>query len=113
MALKAAVKKRLVKALRSGKYTQTQFELCNDEGFCVLGVLYDIEADDYWVLNDPESPTDTEYVPKTGFDSDIDYLPPTFMKQVGLTRDEATDISLRNDSGDTFEQIANYIERWL
>jgi len=52
MKMKKAVKKRWVKALRSGKYRQGEFKLCTrhkgGSKFCCLGVLAHEELDAEW-----------------------------------------------------------------
>lgn len=40
--------KKWVKALRSGKYKQTQYFLRNEGGFCCLGVACDLYNSNHW-----------------------------------------------------------------
>ena len=44
------IKKRLIVALRSGDYKQTRGALCEDGGYCCLGVLCEL------AMIDPDSP---------------------------------------------------------
>ncbi|MEM8598339.1 MAG: hypothetical protein AAGF99_00320 [Bacteroidota bacterium] len=44
--MNAAIQDRWLAALRGGGYSQTQGQLRDDHGFCCLGVLSDVVADD-------------------------------------------------------------------
>lgn len=84
-----------VVALRSGKYVQGH-GLLRDEynRFCCLGVLADITSGD-WVNRDFQEFGAVELL-RNGY--------------CGLPAIQQNTLSHRNDSGDTFTQIADWIE---
>ena len=112
-------KDKLVYALRSGEYTQTHGCLRNDTGFCCLGVATDIyirETGKNWV-------TITGSTERYGLDVgdpailDVSTLAHEVkdwfgMKtQTGVIFDnDASTLSILNDSGYTFKEIAEVIE---
>ena len=107
-------KKRWVKALRSGEYTQAENQLClvdsdRSESFCCLGVAYDVLYDGDWELDG------NSYGIR--FDSDgessIEWrtLPQVILDKIGLTHEDEAKLAEMNDEGMTFEQIADYIEK--
>ena len=100
------VKKRWVAALRSGEYEQTAGKLRDEVGFCCLGVLYDIEADDWW--ENVGGPCWLTH--KDGMGA---RLPEWLSDQVGISIDDQSYLAGMNDNGKTFKQIAAYIERYL
>ena len=104
--------KKWVKALRSGKYKQAHDVLFNGEGYCCLGVacivagkkfVHKVEANDYVVERTKEYahlPSSVKKLMK------IKYVTGEFTdKDGGLG--SLTDM---NDSGKTFEEIADFIE---
>lgn len=112
---RAEVYELWVKALRSGKYKQTQGQLRNEEatedrwkassktytGFCCLGVLCDLAIKDGGL-----GPWDEQ----GGIDS-CDDVPPTMMKWMGLENDMMGHlIELNDDEGLSFDEIADVIE---
>jgi len=127
--MKPEVKSRLVEALRSGKYKQTngylQF-IKTDEftspGFCCLGVLSEIAK------NDPEIPVDSrlhpcgdsmEYfstVPKSdpgAFDKSTAFLIDEVAEWSGITAEVSGALMGVNDNGGSFELIADLVEEYL
>lgn len=108
------IKAKWLEALRSGRYTQTRGvlnrvkpEFCaggyEPAGMCCLGVLCDIVDPNRWVK------VGSGYVMGWGLDIQTGYPPVEFCEEVGLGSYDMI-LSARNDSGDTFEQIADYIE---
>ena len=107
----------LVAALRSGKYTQTTGALHRVDGsMCCLGVACSL------VYN---KPTGTENPGCFTYNNSVGTLPPKAIKYFGFnsydgSRDDSGDIFMNNthhpsladanDSGCTFDQIADYIE---
>lgn len=83
------IKTEWLKRLRSGKYKQCTRVLHDGVGYCCLGVLHKI-------LYKPK-------VPKLWDESDP---PPRFK----MNRDTAAILGKMNDEGQTFSQIADYIE---
>jgi hypothetical protein len=98
-----------IKALRSGKYKQTIGSLRNSKGFCCLGVLCDLASKD----GGPK--WEQGYGTNMSFDGHQCLLPNPIHHFVfdaaeshdprGLVRD--------NDSGRSFAEIADRIEREL
>jgi hypothetical protein len=117
--MKPEIKEKWLKALRSGEYKQGQENLHPKDGsFCCLGVLTDIYIKE--IGRDWEEDSSC-YV----FNGCGGLLPSEVMKWAGLESEEAWDNTLRmsdeeynslsvmNDSGRTFEEIAEVIEREL
>ena len=108
------IKQKWVSALRSGDYQQTQGRLRKEDGFCCLGVLCDLYAKDNNVEWEPPGYNDA-YV----FQEFESNLPSSVMEWADLeycnphvNGGESTLVRL-NDSGCTFEQIADVIEEQL
>lgn len=101
------IKDRWVAALRSGKYKQGRGTLCsydglsNERSFCCLGVLAD--------LIDPEGWKVRSYVSLSWRDPSCT----TDLKQDTLDLDPQRKLIWMNDVGDTFADIADYIEAHL
>ena len=108
------IKQKWVSALRSGDYQKTQCYLRTDDGFCCLGVLCDLygkENNVEWnLVNNGHN---------YEFQDRESYLPSSVKKWAGVEDSnpfvndgESTLVSL-NDTGCTFEQIADVIEKQL
>ena len=125
--IKADVKAKWLKALRSGEYKQIKSELhnsfcgeyCNEEGYCCLGVLTDIYLKEH-KLNWGDKDASEIYIKQSdgylhspvsewaGIDSDN---PMVVVKTgCGEMHRSLTDL---NDSGSTFNEIADLIEPQL
>jgi hypothetical protein len=108
------IKQKWVSALRSGEYQQTQRYLRTDNGFCCLGVLCDLygkENNVEWNLanngHNYEFQEFESYLPSSVVEwSGIEEVNP-------LVNDEESTLANLNDSGSTFEQIADVIEHQL
>lgn len=135
------IKERWIAALRSGEYSQSAGYLGTDEGYCCLGVLCEIALQDQVVIKTKDSSIDENFVYTSKIDPvDRDYgvLPlavvawsgmpnrnpsitsakeevsPDIFSKLGDEYDEVTaTLSGFNDSGATFEQIADLIEKYL
>jgi hypothetical protein len=121
--MKKNVMEKWVKALRSGEYNQTKNYLCTDSGYCCLGVLTDIYiqetiedaplfAQNWEEANKDHTREETIYA----FDHENEILPSSVQQWAGL-RDHcgtynSTDkcLTVLNDTGWTFEKIADVIE---
>lgn len=109
------LKKKWVEALRSGKYRQTQYTLrdeCN--GFCCLGVLADV-ANLRWKKKPHNGnfslyKKDYSCVALGEPDPHTSYTP---LKENICPFEFQKDLSSMNDSGHSFEEIADYIEENL
>ncbi len=108
-----AVKKRWVKELRDPERKQCQRKLHKADGsMCPLGVLWDIEADGWWLLDDKRlSPCYGIDVGHGGIR--YAYLPLEFRAGIELSGRDQETIASFNDSGPTFPQIADWIEENL
>ena len=125
--MKKTIANKWVKALRSGKYTQTKNNLCDDVGHCCLGVLCELYIKDTKDNIKSESGT---------FDGQSELLPPIVMEWAGmglcankdcgtfLIEDKQVCLASWNDGQSrpfrnkdnsvvkgTFENIANVIEK--
>jgi len=92
-------KARWLEALRSGKYKQGKQRLRKGDSFCCLGVLCDITDSSGW--------SGDEYLGHTGL-APIDVL-----RGCGVPFCAAEQLATLNDSGRSFEEIADYIEKKL
>lgn len=113
------IKSKWLKALRSGRYKQTQTMLKDDIGYCCLGVLCTVVGakwredphDEYMravldgkVINEPGS----------------EVLRLVFLRKIGLTKVRQEVLTNMNDGNGnkgvpahSFKQIADYIEKNL
>jgi hypothetical protein len=108
------IKQKWVSALRSGDYQQTQRRLHDENGFCCLGVLCDLygkENNVEWnLVNNGQNYEFQE------FES---YLPSSVRKWAGVeacnphVNDGESTLVRLNDTGCTFRQIADVIEKQL
>ena len=105
-----AIKKKWVKALRSGEYAQCKGELAiagkKYDTFCCLGVLCDVAGDHedfmFWRERPPEGGAIifseyTEFRRLCGIDDEA----------------ESTLVKMNDDDGASFKKIATYIEKNL
>ena len=107
------VKEKWLNALRSGDYQQTQSCLRKEDGFCCLGVLCDLYGKEHnveWNLGD-----DGTYYE---FQDNESILPLSVIEWAGVEDDNPeicgeTPLSLLNDNGSTFNEIADLIEEHL
>ena len=110
MAINVKNMKTWVKALRSGKYKQTTSVLHDEEGFCCLGVACDISGLGKWKSGLYEK----RYAIDGGAGS-VSVLPIPVRDWLGLKSTNPTvgqkQLSIYNDAGKSFEEIADIIER--
>ena len=92
--MKKTVKEAWVKALRSGRYKQANSRLEYNGRFCCLGVLCKTLR---MPIDDARHPLATEF------------LNDAVLQKVGLANHEQITLSTMNDSGFSFEAIADYI----
>ena len=104
-----------VAALRSGVYNQTTGMLHNEKGYCCLGVLCDIHANE---TNTPWVPDAFSFV----YDGDREVLPSIVRKWAGLKHKDPTvkvdgaheALSNMNDTQlKSFNELADVIEKGL
>ena len=118
------LKKRWVKALRSGEYQQGKNVLCRttrsgNDKFCCLGVLIDVgtsrgewEKIGYGIWNFTIPPTKGNEDLSDLFQA-IDYLPAVLAEKINLPHYQQMVLSEMNDRGATFNEIADWIEENL
>ncbi len=119
--MKAEIKNKWLKALRSGDFKQAVGELHNLDtgGYCCLGVLCDI-AKQEGVVIERKNAHSSRYIPADGndyFGSDA-LLPQAVQKWAGFEvsspsfadGDDVHFLSGMNDGGASFAQIADAIE---
>jgi len=100
-------KKKWVEALRSGKYKQGKGALHRRNCFCCLGVvcmLFDISPTQLGEAGYIQNRDD-----KYTVDADVSMIP-DLIKGDNIENEIVTFISNSNDSGSTFEEIADWIE---
>ncbi len=126
--LNPAVKEAWVKALRSGKYPQTQARLRRETpvmrdgiaihgiGFCCFGVLCDIRDPSKWIHTSPRG------TKGYGDEFSTHMPPPDVLEWAGFPGEDlpkvtiqgtTTTLDVHNDQGKTFTQIADAIEAQL
>jgi hypothetical protein len=112
--MKKSLKRKWLAALRSDEFTQTTGELRvrdfdGSVSYCCLGVLRHIMH--------PKSNAESKCVhDDTGYEIEgtgPGYLCSAHEKEAGLCRDVQHKLSVMNDSGKNFAQIAAYIEKDL
>lgn len=91
------LKKEWIKALRSGKYKQARGKLRVGRAYCCLGVLCKVGGIKIDKTGDRP----------VGVDSDFRKYQPIWE----LTDEyQCRELAVKNDRGDTFDKIADYIE---
>jgi len=100
-----AMKKRWVKALRRGNYKQQTGVLQNQLGYCCLGVLADIETDGDWVWNVGEQAWEIS--------GQTDTLNTGLLNKAKISDETQGDLINMNDGGESFDEIADWIEENL
>ena len=110
-------KKKWLKALRSGKYQQTQGALRDladngEYGFCCLGVALDLKLKDTKTGWSGYRGHNSFLLTKTSTVScdTTKWKQSNFAKEIGLTAEAQDNLAGLNDEGGGFEQIADYIE---
>ena len=106
------IKSKWVAALRSGKYKQGQGKLRVNDRYCCLGVLCDIVNPEGWEqIPDPDNKV---YANRYRGSCNAHYIPHDLEKDAGLGNSiNVLRLAPLNDSGYSFDQIADYIEKHL
>lgn len=102
------IKAAWLEALRSGKYQQgIKYLRTADDKYCCLGVLCDISGKGDWLPTkyDLSRPYMKEYW--------LGQPPSDVIDEADLTIIHCDQLAAMNDSGKTFEEIAQYIEKNL
>lgn len=104
--------KAWVAALRSGKYQQGRDYLCKDNRYCCLGVACEVLG----IGKIIDGMGVATYLGDEPNDKDSGWLPRNAKEALGLRTyngtlgDGATSLTLLNDNGATFNEIADIIE---
>ena len=125
------VKQKWIDALRSGKYEQGSEKLRSQQGYCCLGVLCDLYAQEHetqWEFRGNEE-TNLQLMDYWYFEDQSEFLPdsvkewaelpvgnPSVRVDVSEEDDEndwfyKDEIANLNDSGYTFNELSNVIEQ--
>lgn len=104
------LKEKWVKALRSGNYAQGQGCLKNAKNFCCLGVLCDVIDPNAWQDRKDGGNMDAK---AWGDTFDVFGLPSRIKEKVQISSDEEYELIYKNDDGQSFKVIADYIEKNL
>lgn len=126
------VKQKWVAALRSGDYKQTQNHLQDSNGYCCLGVLCDLYAQEHeeveWSDNLQFYPKGLDAKYERYFDTPYEFdeeLPPEVMSWAGLDRADPvlvvesennkklTCIDCNDNAKMNFNEIADLVEKHL
>lgn len=127
------VKQKWIDALRSGKYEQGSEKLRSVSGYCCLGVLCDLYAQEHNVEWEFRGRGGTYLQPQDYwyFEEESEFLPESVMEWAGLktnnprvrvdvedNEDEdewfyQDEIAIVNDSGYTFNDLSKIIEQQL
>ena len=111
------IKKQWLAALKSGQYRQGKYSLqTSSQEFCCLGVLCDL-AVKAKIIPEPLLPGPEGVGYQYGLDGRSGFLPTEVYRWAGLDgpypRIADTDLSVLNDNGTSFNEIAALIERYL
>lgn len=102
-----------VAALRSNDFKQTQHHLCNDSGFCCLGVLCEIALLDKSGIPLPKETDGASVAIQYIYEGNGDFyeLPEAFRCHIGISSELQEELITLNDEKEyTFAMIANYLE---
>lgn len=113
-------RKEWIEALRSGKYKQVQAALRRSSGYCCLGVACDLSGLTEWTTHDIDNGGNQWY---SYFDEEC-ILPSEVADYFGVPTEvalstipegqDAKTLIGMNDAGETFEKIAEFIEKdWI
>lgn len=121
--MKQEIKEKWLSALRSGEYEQSIGCLkTNDNKFCCLGVLCDIYAKEKNVDWKPINENLTEKLMLSDNNSNISYVLPPHVAEWAEIKDDTGGVYIKskddhlsriNDSGESFSEISELIEKEL
>lgn len=102
----AEMKAKWLEALRSGKYKQGQTFLRQANRYCCLGVLCDLDGAG-WISNGSPCPT------YKSSDGEVHVLLNDRINRLNIDRELCGRVSGKNDSGESFDEIADWLEENL
>ena len=105
VGMKPEDKKTWCDALRSGKYKQGTRRLCGDDKWCCIGVAADVLLDDFWIWSERDRAWCIAGNSATLSDAWLKKIDLEWERQVGLVE--------MNDTGSSFDEIADWIEKNL
>jgi len=109
--MKKELKEKWIEALRSGDYPQTSNHLCDETGWCCLGVLCDLVDSSKWIYDDSDETEEGAKTYSFGNMHSKEFPSATWLWNVGLNYNLAKKLADMNDDGAfTFEDIANTIQ---
>ena len=114
--MESKMKKKWIKALRSGDYDQTdQKMVSHDDKFCCLGVLCNISGAGEWIEPGNLFNIDWLYLVEINGvkHSHFGHVPDKYADSIGLSESDQVMLANMNDDGDPFSKIADYIEEYL
>ena len=105
------IKTKWLEALRSGKYKQGVRVLRSiHDDYCCLGVLCDLIAPEKWVKPDYGN----SMFFRSNYGDKKSHFPPDEVRNAaGLSLENGDTLAAKNDDGQSFEQIAKFIEENL
>lgn len=114
------IKAKWLSDLRSGAYAQARERLRDADTYCCLGVLCRTVGAEFTraSIDDPPYVSGTfDNVPVLDGDilseKDDQELNTSFLRRVGLTDKDQKELIIMNDGGNSFGEIADYIEEHL
>lgn len=111
--MKKAIKDKWIAALRSGEYKQGKGALQKEGAFCCLGVLGDCMPElVHWkqtaALNKLLVASNVEV---GHYDHSGATIPNVVREKIGLSNGDQAHLMYQNDSGASFQEIADWIEK--
>jgi hypothetical protein len=110
------LKNKWLEALRSGEYKQgiaalqmVALHSIESNFYCCLGVLCDISGLGTWELN--RTATAYNFIAKNSSEESNFFLPATLTTELNLPIEQQDELVEMNDSGKSFDEIANWIEK--
>lgn len=99
MPMNPEIKTKWLLALRSGAYIQGKDYLEQDQMYCCLGVLCAVQGEE----------------PRERFPTENDRMTAILPEDLaaGLDQEEMDKLANMNDDGESFQQIAEYIEQYF
>ncbi len=109
MSMNPEIKAEWTKALRSGEYAQCRKTLFNGEGYCCLGVLVDVLGKKFPEKLNGITVEKTDFMKvEHNLHTSTMLLPTELMIRIGMRYQK--NVAKMNDHGNSFEEIANYID---
>ena len=108
--MKKELKERWVSALRSGVYKQTKHYLCDDQGWCCLGVLCNLVDPNGWQEEDKDEDSYARSYWFADGNTEKEFPDHDWLNDIGLDLSIARSLASSNDEGTSFSDLADLIE---